>query len=171
MWTQSERESESERTDTSLELHLFITRNLAVIVFFKLYMPNLTVEMLFSHPLNDPPSVLVSLRRDVGYRWRHFSGTLEAAVVGKRNAVLPRVHDRVWASASDDAAHSPGARTRPPRAHASAAHLSYGKLSRLIWNNCGFGHIVQKQFLKALLWLEWLSFSPCVIHSVMCNCS
>lgn len=81
------------------------------------------------------------LFRDVGYGRRYFSGALEATVVGKRDTVLPCVHDWVWASGPDNTAHSPGACSCPTWAHASAAHLSYGKL----WTTkkCGCIHRVR----------------------------
>lgn len=71
---------------------------------------------------------LFALFRDVGDGGRNFSGALEAAVVGKWDSVLPRVHDWIWAPSTDNAAYIPGARSRPTRTHASASHLCDGKL-------------------------------------------
>lgn len=83
---------------------------------------------------------LLVLCRDVGYGRRYFSGTLEAAVVGKWHTVLPCVHDWVRASSPDDTTHSPGACSCPTWTHASAAHLSYGKLWPSKPKKCACGY-------------------------------
>lgn len=68
------------------------------------------------------------LFRDVRHRRRHFPGALEATVVGKRDAVLPCVHDWIRAYSPDNTIHFPGACQHSAWTNASASHLCYGKL-------------------------------------------
>lgn len=67
------------------------------------------------------------LSRDVGHSRGDFSGALEATVAGKRDTVLPRVHNWVWTAGPDHPTHSSGACPCPTWTHASSAHLGHGK--------------------------------------------
>lgn len=88
--------------------------------------PGCQVVSALSHPLLSP-CCFFFFSRDVGYWGRHLSGPLEAAVAGKRDPLLPRVHDGVGAAGSDHAGHAPRARPRPARTHAPAPHLRHGE--------------------------------------------
>lgn len=63
--------------------------------------------------MSSSPLSPLLLFRDVGDRGGHLAGPLEAAVAGKRDPLLPRVHDGVGASGPDDTGGAPRARARP----------------------------------------------------------